>query len=218
MTDAVAESWAAGVLAEAKQTPTAKCEACGSGELACLRLFDGSHVTLCGACYYGGRVSELRQYISASRARHTKPAPDNQPEAVRARRDAKVVAQSPTCPSAVVEYFQAQIDGVYASLGVQPVEPKYTVVYTATFVTYRDKMLDAIIARQVAAGGVDTEGTRAEAERWCAMLAGCICEGMRATTAQSALRLKTGYAFNRGDCYVSYKGRAETRGKPLGRP
>lgn len=46
----------------------------------------------------------------------------------------------------------------------------------------RDAMISAILARQVAAGGVDTEGTRAEAERWCAMLAGCVCEGMRATT------------------------------------
>lgn len=53
----------------------------------------------------------------------------------------------------------------------------------------RDAMISAIIARQVAAGGVDTEGTRHEAERWCAMLAGCVCEGMRATTLMGSLRL-----------------------------
>lgn len=53
----------------------------------------------------------------------------------------------------------------------------------------RRSMVRAIIARQVEQGGVDTEGTRHEAERWLAMVCGCVCEGLRATTEQSALRL-----------------------------
>lgn len=57
----------------------------------------------------------------------------------------------------------------------------------------KDHMVDTIIAQQVVAGGYDTEGTRAQAERWCAMLAGCVCEGMRATTEQSA------YGYTAGD-------------------
>lgn len=91
-------------------------------------------------------------------------------------------------------------------------------------------MVSAIIASQVAAGGVDTEGTRAQAERWCAMLAGCICEGMRATTEQSALGLVPDRRFTsgkviRGDLQwwntaPEFGGKRMTRmrGKPLGRP
>jgi hypothetical protein len=43
-------------------------------------------------------------------------------------------------------------------------------------------MVQALINQQVAAGGVDTEGTQAEAERRCAYWAECVCEGMRALT------------------------------------
>lgn len=85
----------------------------------------------------------------------------------------------------------------------------------------RTVMVNEIIAAQCAAGGVDTPGTRAEAERWCAMLAGCVCEGMRATTDVSAYRLaKRDHCRSAGidprsgrlyECSVP-------RGTPLGRP
>jgi len=75
--------------------------------------------------------------------------------------------------------------------------------------TYRDDMVNTIIASQVAAGGVDTDGTRAQAERWCAMLAGCVCEGMRATTLMGSLKLR------RNDMWGCENA---VRGKPLGRP
>ena len=54
---------------------------------------------------------------------------------------------------------------------------------------YHGDMISAVVSRQVRAGGVDTPGTRAEAERWCAMLCGCVCDGMRATTDASAYRV-----------------------------
>lgn len=85
----------------------------------------------------------------------------------------------------------------------------------------RTVMVNEIIAAQCAAGGVDTPGTRAEAERWCAMLAGCVCEGMRATTGLSRHRLaKRDHCRSAGidprsgrlyECSVP-------RGTPLGRP
>lgn len=80
--------------------------------------------------------------------------------------------------------------------------------------TYRDDMVSTVIASQVAAGGVDTEGTRAEAERYCAMLAGCVCEGMRATTWRSRYR----------ETVSDYEGAVTAEiidghiAKPLGRP
>lgn len=91
-------------------------------------------------------------------------------------------------------------------------------------------MVDTIIAAQCEAGGVDTEGSRHEAERWCAWLCQCVCDGMRATTEQSALRLVPDRRFTsgkviRGDLQwwntaPEYGGRRMTmmRGKPLGRP
>ncbi len=83
--------------------------------------------------------------------------------------------------------------------------------------TPRDAMISAIIARQLAAGGVDTEGTRHEAERWCAMLAGCVCEGMRATTRESAYRMahRDTWRETIGD---GWRIAIEMSGKPLGRP
>lgn len=50
---------------------------------------------------------------------------------------------------------------------------------------YRPGMIDAVIAEQVKAGGVDTEGSRAQAERWLAMVCACVCSGLRATTLRS---------------------------------
>lgn len=84
--------------------------------------------------------------------------------------------------------------------------------------SYRDEMVDTIIAEQVTRGGVDTEGTRAQAERWCAMLAGCVCEGMRATTADSALKLANTDSMRPGGWRMGRDGRMEYAGKPLGRP
>lgn len=76
-------------------------------------------------------------------------------------------------------------------------------------------MVDTIIAAQCEAGGVDTEGSRHEAERWCAWLCQCVCDGMRATTEQSAYRLK-------GEDGITDLTRLKTKlrlwGKPLGRP
>lgn len=80
-------------------------------------------------------------------------------------------------------------------------------------------MVDAIISAQCAAGGVDTEGSRHEAERWCAWLCQCVCEGMRATTEQSALRLVRGHGGRPGDGESSWvSGKVWIRGEPLGRP
>lgn len=53
---------------------------------------------------------------------------------------------------------------------------------------YKQQMTDTVIKAQVAAGGVDTEGTRAQAERWCAMVCECVCDGLRATTFKSRNR------------------------------
>lgn len=77
----------------------------------------------------------------------------------------------------------------------------------------KDHMVDTIIAQQVVAGGYDTEGTRAQAERWCAMLAGCVCEGMRATTWRSAYRDTWG--DTEGGCAAADRGYLA---EPLGRP
>ena len=83
--------------------------------------------------------------------------------------------------------------------------------------SYRDNMVDTIISAQCAAGGHDTPGTRAQAERWCAMLCECVCEGMRATTDVSAYRKAD------SDLYwvLDYRGkhkRIPVDGTPLGRP
>jgi hypothetical protein len=79
---------------------------------------------------------------------------------------------------------------------------------------YRAEMVNTVIAQQVAAGGHDTEGTRAEAERWLAYLCGCVCDGMRATTDQSRLRLVVGGIDDYGDAVRSPMG-PWLRGKPL---
>lgn len=50
---------------------------------------------------------------------------------------------------------------------------------------YRPGMIDTVIAGQVRAGGVDTEGSRAQAERWLAMVCTRVCAGLRATTVRS---------------------------------
>jgi len=53
---------------------------------------------------------------------------------------------------------------------------------------YRPGMVNAVIAEQLKAGGVDTEGTRAQATRWLAAVCGDVCEGLRATTRRSRNR------------------------------
>lgn len=91
--------------------------------------------------------------------------------------------------------------------------------------TPRKEMIDTIIARQVEQGGVDTEGSRHEAERWCAFLAACVCEGMRATTTESAYGLVPGQECKGGDVAwwrtapeFGARRMFKLRGKPLGRP
>lgn len=80
-------------------------------------------------------------------------------------------------------------------------------------VRWKTVMVDTVIASQVASGGVDTEGTRAEAERWLAHVCMCACEGLRATTDASAHRLTGGDAI-----WGLNTGPVRLLGKPLGRP
>ena len=130
---------------------------------------------------------------------------DNQPEAVRARKATRALENTKvaTMPGEYVELLfagspcpgvsiaprmvqsVAEADELYGKHGAVASAARREFGCTVRLVeieTPRDAMISAILARQVAAGGVDTEGTRHEAERWCAMLAGCVCEGMRATT------------------------------------
>lgn len=130
----------------------------------------------------------------------------------------------------IYRVLHCDVERVYAQLSMEadvaakvmamvPVEPEYARkldgywVDAASPVAPLD-MVSAVIASQVAAGGVDTDGTRAQAERWCAMLAGCVCEGMMATTWRSRYR----------ETVSDYEGAVTAEiidghiAKPLGRP
>lgn len=124
--------------------------------------------------------AELRQYAG----------PDNQPEAVRA------AFEEETLRTTFAWKVSVSVPDGYGPVEVRRSSP-------------RETMVAAIIARQVEQGGVDTEGTRHEAERWCAMLAECVCEGMRATTLMGSLKLRRNDMWGRENVL---------RGTPLGRP
>ena len=84
---------------------------------------------------------------------------------------------------------------------------------------YRPGMVNAVIAEQLKAGGVDTEGTRAQADRWLAMVCGCVCDGLRATTRDSAWRNTPIEVWHDADGKQRIRrGDWGASGKPLGRP
>ncbi len=124
--------------------------------------------------------AQLRQYAG----------PDNQPEAVRA------AFEEETLRTIFAWKVSVSVPDGYGPVEVRRSSP-------------RETMVAAIIARQVEQGGVDTEGTRHEAERWCAMLAECVCEGMQATTLMGSLKLRRKDMWGRENVL---------RGTPLGRP
>lgn len=144
--------------------------------------------------------------------------PNNQPKAVRAR---KAASELKPLWGLVPKATDKRATVPCTELGEEPLFGLPTEKPGRLSASVRTVMVNEIIAAQCAAGGVDTPGTRAEAERWCAMLAGCVCEGMRATTGLSRHRLakrdrcrSAGIDPRSGRLYEC----SVPRGIPLGRP